>query len=70
MPSSLLSFLWSEAKLALPSLMSSRAALKPFWKLDRRLRTRSGETGGAGGALLGAAAVAAEPGTRLALGTR
>src|SRR4051812_2522160 len=50
--------------------MSSRAARKPCWKLDRRLRTRSGETEGIGATPFGAEAVSAEPGTRFALGTR
>src|SRR5690606_28018489 len=49
---------------------SLRAARKPCWKLDSRLRIRSGETDGTGMTPLGADALSAEPGTRFALGTR
>src|SRR5690606_4132632 len=55
---------------ARPPWRSSRAARKPCWKLDSRDRIRSGETAGTGVTPLGADAVSAEPGTRLALGTR
>src|SRR4051812_15095164 len=42
----------------------------PCWKLDSRLRTRSGDSGGIGvGGACGSTG-AGEPGTRLALGTR